>query len=115
MMFHTGIPKSKSKKKPGWQKRQDDYLEFLKKNGIGLTQTKKKEFVPYVPKQSFYRQTKDYPSFQPSGTTPGYAEKPERNQYSGDYLVGIATMHKSNAVPVGRDDNPTDYSTMRRN
>ena len=40
--------------------------------------------------------------------------KPDSNSYSGTYVVGIATMHKSNAVPVGRDDNPEDYSTMRR-
>ena len=40
--------------------------------------------------------------------------KPGSNSYSGTYVVGIATMHKSNAVPVGRGDNPEDYSTMRR-
>jgi hypothetical protein len=34
--------------------------------------------------------------------------------YTGDYIIGIATMHKSNLVPVGRGDNPVDYATMRR-
>jgi hypothetical protein len=41
--------------------------------------------------------------------------KLEVKHYTGDYMIGIATMHKSNLVPVGRDTNPTDYSTMRRN
>ena len=40
--------------------------------------------------------------------------KPGSNSYSGTYIVGIATMHKSNLVPIGSGDNPEDYSTMRR-
>jgi hypothetical protein len=40
--------------------------------------------------------------------------KPDGNSYSGTYIQGIAQMHKSNAVPVGKDDNPEDYATMRR-
>lgn len=40
--------------------------------------------------------------------------RPGSNSYSGTYIVGIATMHKSNLVPVGSGDNPEDYSTMRR-
>lgn len=44
------------------------------------------------------------------GSTP----KKESPKYSGDYIVGIATMHKSNLVPVGKGDSPVNYSTMRR-
>ena len=40
--------------------------------------------------------------------------KPDGNSYSGTYIRGIAQMHKSNAVPVGKDDDPEDYATMRR-
>jgi len=40
--------------------------------------------------------------------------RPDGNSYSGTYIQGIAQMHKSNAVPVGRDDDPEDYATMRR-
>ena len=40
--------------------------------------------------------------------------RPEGNSYSGTYITGIAQMHKSNAVPVGKGDNPEDYATMRR-
>jgi len=40
--------------------------------------------------------------------------RPDSNSYSGTYITGIAQMHKSNAVPVGKGDNPEDYATMRR-
>jgi len=113
--FHTGIAKSKRKKKPGWQQREAAYQKFLKDNDINFSVKKKKVFEVYVPKQNFHRETKNYPSFESSQSSPNYAQRPERKEYTGDYLVGIATMHKSNAVPVTRDDNPTDYSTMRRN
>ena len=38
------------------------------------------------------------------------------NTYTGDELLGIATMHKSNAVPVRKDSKQSakDISSMRR-
>ena len=41
--------------------------------------------------------------------------KREVQKYTGDKVLGIATMHKSNLVPVGKGDDPKHYSTMRRN
>ena len=36
-------------------------------------------------------------------------------KYTGDLIVGIATMHKSNAVPVMKDtDQAKDIARMRR-
>ena len=35
-------------------------------------------------------------------------------QYTGDKIVGIGTMHKSNAVPIFSDQEAKDISTMRR-
>jgi hypothetical protein len=40
--------------------------------------------------------------------------KTDTQHYSGNYIIGIATMHKSNLVPVTRDGDPKEYSTMRR-
>lgn len=34
--------------------------------------------------------------------------------YTGTKVIGIATMHKSNAVPVFSDDQAKDISKMRR-
>lgn len=38
----------------------------------------------------------------------------EKPVYSGKYVRGLATMHKSNITVVGSDDDPVNYSTMRR-
>lgn len=35
-------------------------------------------------------------------------------QYTGDKIIGIGTMHKSNAVPIFNDQQAKDISTMRR-
>ena len=42
-------------------------------------------------------------------------EKKERMQYTGTLVKGIATMHKSNAVPVINQQEATDIANMRRN
>lgn len=35
-------------------------------------------------------------------------------QYTGDKILGIGTMHKSNAVPIFTDDEAKQISSMRR-
>jgi len=35
-------------------------------------------------------------------------------QYTGTKIIGIGTMHKSNAVPVFSDEQAVEISTMRR-
>ena len=55
------------------------------------------------------RETQDYPSADPNPVTAVHAQARRDNpQYSGTYVRGIATMHKSNAVPVseGVNTNP---------
>ena len=39
--------------------------------------------------------------------------KPEK-VYTGNRLIGIATMHKSNSVPVFRQQDAEDIARMRR-
>ena len=36
------------------------------------------------------------------------------NQYTGDKLVGIGTLHKSNAVPIFNTQDAKDQANMRR-
>lgn len=80
------------------------------------THAKKPEFREYRQEATYRRETPNYPSLQVSSNiSNGSTAKRESVQYTGDYLVGIATMHKSNLVPVGRDTDPKDFSTMRRN
>lgn len=44
----------------------------------------------------------------------GNGAKKAANVYTGDYIMGIATMHKSNAVPVTSREQAIDSATMRR-
>lgn len=57
----------------------------------------------------------DRSAFQKSGMAPGTFAKPEEKVYSGEMqLLGIATMHKSNMVPVFKKQDAEDIARMRR-
>ena len=44
----------------------------------------------------------------------GVATKKETQQYTGTKMLGIGTLHKSNAVPVFCDDEAKEMARMRR-
>jgi len=107
---------------PAWKKRlrQAQHVKEKEKREyekmFACKPTTKKEFKPYVPPQTFRRNSDDVTSLKTSDTIPaGTTARKEPMRYTGDYIVGIATMHKSNLVPVGREQDPKDFSTMRRN
>ena len=50
----------------------------------------------------------------PSRVTPGSSTAPVHKVYTGTKVKGIATMHKSNAVPVFSDEEAVEISRMRR-
>jgi len=50
----------------------------------------------------------------PSRDTGGNATLAPAKVYTGTKVKGIATMHKSNAVPVFSDEEAVDISRMRR-
>ena len=47
--------------------------------------------------------------------SPTVCAAPEKKEYTGTLVKGIATMHKSNAVPVINQQEATDIANMRRN
>jgi hypothetical protein len=89
-----------------------DYVDYIS----GNLKRKKKEFVPYEASPSSNRNTKSYPSLKTSDTIPtGSTARKEPQQYTGDLLVGIGVMHKSNLVPIMRGtDEAKDIANMRR-
>lgn len=118
MIIHTGIPKSKKKanKKPGWREREAAHEKWLRKNGIHPDQLKaaKKssgDFKPLKVSEPYRRET---PEIKSVGSMAGVATKKESMKYTGTLIKGIATMHKSNAVPVINDKEAKDISSMRR-
>ena len=55
-----------------------------------------------------------YPSLEMSKVDNGSGRKQESMKYTGTLVKGIATMHKSNAVPVIDDQHAKDIARMRR-
>jgi len=79
----------------------------------------KKKFKPYEPDTSIYVRDADHRDKYPSlgdgfGPRGAVAAPRERNEYTGTLIKGIATMHKSNLVPVNKNTKGSDYATMRR-
>jgi hypothetical protein len=79
------------------------------------TKKAKKEFKEYVPTPTFVRETPEYPSLTTQSTAHATGKK-ESPKYTGDLLIGIGTLHKSNLVPVMRGTTQAeDIAKMRRN
>lgn len=94
-------------------KSLESYIEYREGLGQKVRKAPFKVMKSNPMSGRYIRETTQYPSLTGHGLQSSTAKK-DPNKYSGDYMVGIATMHKSNIVPVGRDSNPVDYSTMRR-
>ena len=114
MVYSMSTPKHKKlarQRMHAEQKRKREYEAFMKP-----IKTYKEEFKPYVPPKIYARES-NADAIPTSNTIPasGSTARTEPKQYTGDYIIGIATMHKSNLVPVGRGSDPKDFATMRRN
>lgn len=90
------------------------YSTELKRTKKLASTSSLKEFKQYVPSRSYVRDVAVIPSYSQFNTNSTSTAKAATKEYTGDYITGLATMHKSNIVPVGKDDNPVDYATMRR-
>lgn len=90
----------------------DQYVAYR----LGAVEKQRREFQPLTqtPGQVDLRAHRErYPSQEMSG---GVAAKKESPVYSGERkLLGIATMHKSNMVPVFDQESAVDIARMRRN
>ena len=83
------------------------YIDYV--NGVAAHRQHK--FVPYEPKLGYRRETPQIPSLE---TGAGNAFAKESPEYTGTLVKGIATMHKSNAVPVIDEEQARDLAHMRR-
>lgn len=100
------------------EKKLSIYSMELKREKRFASSANIQEFKTYVPCRSplqLVRTDREYPSFNAFTNNSAATAKAETKEYSGDYITGLATMHKSNIVPVGKGDDPKDYATMRRN
>jgi hypothetical protein len=118
----TGKRKGKIKFKSAEAKREYERLdrewqELLKRQGVEAeakrrTRAMKAEPLTYqLTAPSGRGNTKHIPSLN-SGA--GVATVAPPKVYTGTKVMGIATMHKSNAVPVFSSEEAVAISTMRR-
>ena len=101
----------------------DEYIKYI--HGELKTKTETVINTPWHHTESTYRRetaTDHIPSYVSKGGFEPCTKK-EPMQYTGKRrLIGIATMHKSNMVPIFADDDDTtgkkqatEIATMRRN
>ena len=87
-----------------------------KRRRLSVKKNSPKTFVASTTKPKTYADVRretdiKYPSRDDSiGSTP----RREPQQYTGTFVRGIATMHKSNAVPVTSDQQAVDISRMAK-
>jgi hypothetical protein len=94
--------------------------QFAKQHGLSLTsdgnyttapKTKTVAFREYKGSTAYRRETPVVRSLDSSAYV---VEKKESMRYTGTLVKGIATMHKSNAVPVINQEEAESISKMRR-
>lgn len=92
----------------------DDYLDYC----FGRNKIDKKKFVTAAPstppawRRDDHREK--YPSVPMGSIDTGSCRKVEPQKYTGTLVKGIATMHKSNAVPVIDQKHAEEISRMAR-
>lgn len=109
-LIHTHIPKRKPRK-PNAKQRElaADWEKLLKKYETKtVTSAKAKTLTQTKP---FIRETPKIPSLET-----GYHDcsKKKQQTYTGTKMIGIGTLHKSNAVPVFSEEDAVEISRMRR-
>jgi len=95
------------------------WKELLKRQGIESEEKKRRRAMSADSLSGSYSLTipagRNTTAHIPSRSTEGgTATLPAPKVYTGTKVKGIATMHKSNAVPVFSDEEAKDISKMRR-
>lgn len=112
----TGRRKGKKKWASAEQKRKAEQLDAdweklkVKYATKNIQVDKTKTYVP--PRNPRLDEARRIASLDTGVTGAVNVRKPM--QYTGDKIVGIGTMHKSNAVPIFTDQEAKDISSMRR-
>jgi hypothetical protein len=110
MMIYANIKKSKPKLRP--KKEREEYQAWLDKHKVNSKPQKAFQPLAYTLSAPAGREAaKVIPSLN-TGYSPAFAK--EKKTYTGDKMLGIGTLHKSNAVPVFSQEEAQDMAKMRR-
>jgi hypothetical protein len=95
---------------------EENWKEFMKRWGIEAEERKRNRGLKaptYTPKSEPYRRETG-PKIESLDSGLGNAYKLPDKVYTGDAMLGISVLHKSNGVPVFRQEDAVDISKMRR-
>ncbi len=90
----------------------EEFIDY--KHGISRQPQRPSKTETYKPKQETYRRetNNDYKSL--NSDVGGVCALPPKKEYTGTAIIGIATMHKSNAIPVFNTEQAEEIARMRR-
>jgi hypothetical protein len=114
MIIHGNIRKSKPKKAiKAVREQHDQWLANLMAQKTSFSRgTVKVTKVISTPQTPYRRETQNIPSLNTGFVS---CTKPiQGNVYTGTKMIGIGTLHKSNAVPVFSSEDAAEISKMRR-
>jgi len=86
----------------------DEYVDYIH----GKVKKNRKPVKEYLKPEPDHR--RETPKINSLPFTGGACLKVPNKVYTGTLIKGIATMHKSNAVPVINDEQAKEISSMRR-
>jgi hypothetical protein len=94
-----------------------EWKELQKRWGVEAEEKKRTRALKsevYVPPKDLSRRETEVEKVRSLNTGVGVAPLVPAKVYTGNKVKGIATMHKSNAVPVFSDEEAVDIAKMRR-
>lgn len=97
-----------AKEKQQYEQNKESWEKLLSKYKPTKVSTKAKP----IETKLYTRDTTEIPSLNAWVTGP--VNFKTEKKYTGTAMLGIATMHKSNAVPVFTDSQAKDLASMRR-
>jgi hypothetical protein len=93
------------------RKAKESWEDLKQRWDIKEDYSKPKKSV-YSPPQSYRRDTG--PRHASKSDTIGIAVRAPDKVYTGDAMLGVSVLHKSNGVPVFRQEDAVDIAKMRR-
>lgn len=112
MIIYTN-QRSKKRKPTAKQRQLDAEWQALVQRTQPKVKSKQKTFEAYKPEVNSIIRKNDLPSLPCTGAIAGL--KPlQEVRYTGSKMIGIGTLHKSNAVPIFTEEEAKDQANMRR-
>ncbi len=110
--YSTSYDYSGRKRKPK-KPKGEVYEKYSPPPFRDLASTKSTKQLSYAEQR--LAESKQYKSRSDfAGRSHGNGDKQESKKYTGDFVIGIATLHKSNAVPVTNPKYATEISQMAK-